>query len=355
MTVAERSFYRQLIVVTTLYILLLMLGSAGYALIEGWSWTDSLYMTVITISTVGFGEIRPLSPIGRVFTGAMIVMGISATAYTFSTVADFIVAGEFRNILWRRRMQNRIGKLTGHFIVCGYGRVGEHVVNELLENNDKLVVIELEATLGPALENLGVIPVEGNATDDASLVRAGIAQAAGICCCLPNDSDNVYVALTARSLNPNLTIISRANSHESERKLQIAGANHVINPYVTSGRRMARQLIHPNILEFMDVVMHRGEVDILIEDIGLSERSSLRDQTIAGTEIRRRIGANILAVRRPDGEIFMNPSVDFALRAGDTLITLGTPDQLDLLATEADDQRRAQARSYASRQMRRQS
>ena len=355
MTVAERSFYRQLIVVTTLYILLLTLGSAGYALIEGWSWTDSLYMTVITISTVGFGEIRPLSPIGRVFTGAMIVMGISATAYTFSTVADFIVAGEFRNILWRRRMQNRIGKLTGHFIVCGYGRVGEHVVNELLENNDKLVVIELEATLGPALENLGVIPVEGNATDDASLVQAGIAQASGICCCLPNDSDNVYVALTARSLNPNLTIISRANSHESERKLQIAGANHVINPYVTSGRRMARQLIHPNILEFMDVVMHRGEVDILIEDIGLSERSSLRDQTIEGTEIRRRIGANILAVRRPDGEIFMNPSVDFALRAGDTLIALGTPDQLDLLATEADDQRHAQARSYASRQMRRQS
>ena len=354
MTVAERSFYRQLIVVSTLYLLLLTLGSAGYSLIEGWSLTDSLYMTVITISTVGFGEIRPLSPQGRVFTGAMIVMGVGATAYTFSTVADFIVAGEFRNILWRRRMQNRIGKLTGHFIVCGYGRVGEHVVNELLSNDVKLVVVERLETLGPDLENLGVIPVEGNATDDAILIQAGIAQASGICCCLPNDSDNVYVALTARALNPELTIISRANSHESERKLQIAGVDHVINPYVTSGRRMARQLIHPNILEFMDVVMHRGEVDILIEEIGLSERSSLRDQTIAATEIRRRIGANILAVRRPDGEIFMNPSVDFALRAGDTLIALGTPDQLDLLATEADDQRRAQARSYASRQLRRQ-
>ena len=184
-----------------------------------------------------------------------------------------------------------------------------------------------------------MIPVEGNATDDAALIRAGIERASGICCCLPNDSDNVYVALTARALNPDLTIISRANIHESERKLLIAGVNHVINPYVTSGRRMARQLIHPNILEFMDVVMHRGEVDILIEDIGVSERSSLRDQTIADTEVRRRLGANILAVRRPDGETFVNPGVEFALRAGDTLIALGTPEQLDQLATEAEDRR----------------
>ena len=341
LTAAERKIYRHLLITTALYLSLLTLGSTGYLLLEGWPWTDSLYMTVITVSTVGFGEIRPLSPVGRVFTGFMIIMGVTITAYTLSTVVDFIVAGEFRNLLWRRRMQNRIGKLTGHFIVCAFGRVGEQVVNELLVNKVRLVVVETRIGLAPDMENLGVILVEGNATDDAVLIEAGIEQASGICCCLPNDSDNVYVALTARALNPNLTIISRANSHESERKLQIAGVDHVINPYVTSGRRMARQLIHPNILEFMEVVMHRGEVDILIEDIGLSERSTLRDQTIENTEIRRRIGANILAVRRPDGEIFVNPSVDFALRSGDTLIALGTPDQLDMLATEADDQRRA--------------
>ena len=339
MTVTARRLYRHLTFVIALYLLLLTLGSVGYILIEGWPWTDSIYMTVITISTVGFGEIRPLSPIGRVFTGGLIVLGVSTTAYAISTLADVIVAGEFRSLIWRKRMQNRIDKMNGHFIVCGYGRVGEQVVNELLANRVQLVVIEILATLGPDLENMGVFPVEGNATDDAALLLAGIERAAGICCCLPNDSDNVYVALTARALSPDLTIISRANSHESERKLQIAGVDHVINPYVTSGRRMARQLIHPNILEFMDVVMHRDEVDILIEDISVSERSTLRDQTIAETEVRRRIGANILAVRRPDGETFVNPGVEFALRAGDTLIALGTPEQLDLLATEAEDRK----------------
>lgn len=339
MTLTARRLYRHLVFVFTLYFLLLAIGSGGYILIEGWPWTDSVYMTVITISTVGFGEIRPLSPIGRVFTGGLIVLGVSTTAYAISTLADVIVAGEFRSLIWRKRMQNRIDKMNGHFIVCGYGRVGEQVVHELLGNRVSLVVIEILSTLGPDLENLGVIPVEGNATDDAALLRAGIERASGICCCLPNDSDNVYVALTARALNRDLTIISRANSHESERKLLIAGVNHVINPYVTSGRRMARQLIHPNILEFMDVVMHRGEVDILIEDIGISERSTLRDQTIADTEVRRRLGANILAVRRPDGETFVNPGVEFALRAGDTIIALGTPDQLDRLATEAEDRK----------------
>lgn len=344
MNVAERKFYRHLTILLVAYLLLSVIGATGYSIIEGWSWTDSLYMTVITISTVGFGEIHPLSQAGRIFTSFLIVAGVVATAYVVSTVADFIVAGEFRGHLWRKRMQDRIGKLRNHYIVCGYGRVGEQVTNELLTNAEKLVVIERQAELGPELEAINAIPVKGNATEDAVLLQAGIEKASGICCCLPNDSDNVYVALTARALNPSLTIISRANSFESERKLRIAGAHHVINPYVTSGRRMARQLIHPNILEFMDVVMHRGEVNILIEYIRLGERSQLRDKNIPATEIRRRIGANILAVRRPDGETIVNPGVELSLRAADTMIALGTPEQLDLLASEADDNRHSQTR-----------
>ena len=353
MTVAERNFYRTLITVVVIFLALLAFGSLGYMWLEGWSWTDSLYMTVITLSTVGFGEVRQLSPTGRIFTGVMIVMGVSATAYTFSTVAEFFVTGEFRRHIRRRRMQNRIRKLDAHFIICGYGRLGGQVVKEFLQADSELVAIDVQASLRTELENLGATFVEGDATDDEILLQAGIEKAIGICCCLPNDSDNVYVALAARGLNPNLTISARANSHGSERKLKSAGVDHIINPYVASGHRMARQMLSPNIVEFMDVVMPQDTVNseepgILIGDILVSERSPLVGQTLAAAEIRRTTGASILAVRRQTGQIAVNPHLDFTLEADDKLIALGTYDQLDLLATTSDDQRRIYTRVHPS-------
>lgn len=334
------NFYRRLGIVIIIFALLLIFGTLGYVWIERWPWPDAFYMTVITISTVGFGETRPLSDTGRAFTVGMIVLGVGATAYTFSTVADYIVAGEFRGILRRQRMQNRIAKLENHYIICGYGRVGSQVVQELLETGVELVVIETQPSILKELEPLGLIPVEGNASEDSALLQAGIEKAAGLCSCLPNDADNVFVALTARTLNPNLTIIARANTQENERKLRIAGADHVINPYLISGHRMARQLVHPNVVEFMDVVMRRGEVAMLIEDIRLSDESALLNRTIAEADIRKTTGANILAVQRPGGKTFVDFDEDFLLQAGDTLIALGTPAQLDQLAERADDRRR---------------
>ena len=351
MPVAERNFYRTLITVSAIFLMLLIFGSLGYMWLEGWSWTDSLYMTVITLSTVGFGEVRQLSPTGRIFTGVMIIMGVSATAYTFSTVAEFVVTGEFRRYIRRRRMQNRIGKLNAHFIICGYGRVGEQVVKELLDADSELVAVDMLASLRTDLENLGATFVQGDATDDAVLIQAGIEKAVGICCCLPNDSDNVYVALAARGLNPNLTISARANSRGSERKLKSAGVDHVINPYVASGHRMARQMLSPNIVEFMDVVMPQDTVSseepgILIGDILVSDRSTLGGQTLAAAEIRKTTGASILAVRRQTGKITVNPNLDLVLEAGDKLIALGTYDQLDRLAAAAEDQRRIYTRAH---------
>ncbi len=237
-------------------------------------------------------------------------------------------------------MQKKIKGLKDHYIICGYGHVGSQVLQELLHHNVELAVIEINPERASELEALGILPVIGNASEDATLLEAGIEHASGLCSCLPNDADNVFVTLTARTLNPNLTIISRANTHENERKLPIAGADHVINPYSISGHRMARQLVHPNVVEFMDVVMRRGQVEMRIGEILINLESDMQEKTIAENDVRRRTGANVLAVRRPGGQTYTNLNGDFSFAGGDTLIALGTPAQLDALAELADDRER---------------
>ncbi len=334
---SEVSLLRRLVVVLGLFVAIILVGTTGYMFLEGWPWTDALYMTLITISTVGFGEIRPLSERGRMFTAALIVMGVGGAAYTFSTVADYLIAGELRGILRRQRMQKRIQQMHGHYIVCGFGRMGRQVAAELVRNEPvEVVVVERSPELLEAIEQLGAFPVHGDAAADGVLEQAGIERAAGLCVCLPHDADNVFTVLSARTLNRTMTIIARANSEESERKLRIAGATHVINPYSISGRRMARQLIHPSVMEFMDVVMHQGQVEFRIEEIQVKAGSSLDGKTLEECNVRRRTGVNVLAVRRPTGEILTNLSGDFVLRPGDVLIGLGTPKQLEALSHLAE-------------------
>ncbi len=330
---------QRLIIVSSIFFGLLVLGTIGYIVLEDWPLLDAFYMTVITISTVGFGEIRAISDTGRLFTAVLIVSGVGAAAYTFSSVADYIVAGELRGVLRRQRMENRIRKLENHYIVCGYGRVGTQVAQELSHSHVETVLIDRAIERFEELEAAGILTVVGDASEDAVLIQAGIEHAAGLCTCLPDDAANVFVTLTARTLNPKLTIISRANTQENERKLRIAGADHVINPYLISGHRMARQLMHPNVVEFMDVVMRRGQVEMSIEEIRVSDASALKDKTIAQCNIRQRTGANILAVRRPGGKTFTSLGGEFVLMAGDVMIALGTPEQLEALAGVADDQR----------------
>jgi voltage-gated potassium channel len=223
-----------------------------------------------------------------------------------------------------------------HYIVCGYGRVGTQVAQELSDSQVEIVLIDRAIERFEELEAAGILTIVGDAAEDAVLVQAGIENAAGLCACLPEDADNVFVTLTARTLNPKLTIISRANTQENERKLRIAGADHVINPYSVSGHRMARQLMHPNVVEFMDVVMRRGQVEMLIEEMLVNDESAVKDKTIAESNIRQQAGANILAVRRPGGKTFTGLGGDFVLMAGDVLIALGTPDQLESLAHMTD-------------------
>lgn len=333
--IARNVLNQQLLGVLGLALALLLGGTLGYMVIERWTWSEAFFMTVITLSTVGYGEVQPLSETGEFFTVVLILLGVGAIAYTFSTVADYIVAGELRGILRKQRMMRAIEKMNDHYIVCGYGRVGQQVTEGLLEDDLDVLVIDSNEERSKDLEALGVNFLIGNAADDDVLEQSGIERAAGLCACLPKDATNVFVTLTARTLNPNLIIIARSNTPNTETKLRIAGANQVINPYLIAGRRMAAQLVHPSVTEFLDVVMRRGELELHIEEFLVSDRSDLAARTLADSRVRSETGVNVLAVRRPDGRLFIELGTDFVLNAGDTIIGLGTPQQLSDLAERA--------------------
>ena len=332
---SEFDLTRRLVNVLFLAAVLLTVGTVGYMIIERDTAWNSFFMTIITLSTVGYEEEIRLSRQGEIFTAGLIVMGVGAIAYSFSTIADYVIAGELRGILRRRRMERRINSLNGHYIICGYGRVGQQVAEGLEEERLDFVVIDNQPDVLEGLAERGINYIADDASNDNVLQQAGIERAAGLCACLPNDATNVFVTLTARQLNPGLMIISRGHVPTSASKLQTAGANHVINPYLIAGRRMAAQLRSPTVTEFLEVVMQRGELELRIEEVVVGQGSLLADKTMAESHVRRETGVNILAVRREDGRHKIDLGPEFLLCAGDALICLGTPEQLDALAERA--------------------
>ena len=332
-----RNLGNTVLAVIILLLVLLLGGTIGYVLIEGWPWRTALFMTVITISTVGYGEEIPLSTRGEYFTMALIVLGVGSAAYTFTTFTDYIIAGELRGAWRRQRMKREIEKLTDHYIICGFGPVGQQVVDGLRDSGFDVVVIDSDPVVADALETGEIDFLLGSAADDEILIEAGITRARGLASCLPHDANNVFVVLSARALNADLTIIARSNLVESAAKLRIAGADQIINPYLITGRRMAAQLVHPTLVEFLDVVMQRGELELRIEDMIIAAGSPMDGKTLAECHVRSETGANVLAVREASGTIHTNIGPDYLLRAGDTLVSLGTPEQLALLAERTVD------------------
>lgn len=327
--------------VLILFFVLISSGTIGYMLIEGWGWHDAFFMTVITLSTVGYGEVRPLTGAGESFTILLILLGVGAVAYTFSTLADYIVAGELNGFLRRQRMMREINRLRNHYIICGYGRVGQQVAQGLRANNYDVIVIDAEEELIPEFETLGLHYIIGDAANDPILQQAGIEHASGLCTCLPSDATNVFVVLSARTFNADLFIISRGNQPESEHKLRIAGANQVINPYTITGHRMAAQLLHPSVVEFLDVIMRAGDLELRIEEIRVGEDSTMNGKSLIECNVRGDTGVNVLAIRRYDNQIYTHFPADFILHTDDVLIGLGTAAQLSQLAQRAADQRHA--------------
>ena len=311
-------------------VIVIAIGVIGYRLIEGWSLLDSLFMTVTTISTVGYREVHPLSTGGTVFTIVLIIGGVGVLFYTVTTVVQYIVEGNLANILGRRRMKEKIAKLKGHIIVCGYGRVGREVARVFQEEKSPFVVIDYDKeAIAKAAED-GYLHLAGNATNDDILKEAGILHARGLVAATGSDADNVFIALSARELRPDLFITARAGAPESEAKLKRAGADRTIYPHVLGGRRLAMLALRPLVVDFIDTALESRGQELVLENIGVGPGSP-----VAGKTVREGrsccAGAVILAVKKKGGALLTSLSDDTQLDLGDELVVVGNREQLRTL------------------------
>lgn len=306
---------------------ILVVGTLGYAAVEGWPLLDSLYMTVITIATVGYREVRPLSDAGRILTIGLILAGVGGLGYSFGTIVEFMVEGHLRTMVEGRRMQKRIAELSGHYIVVGIGRVGSVVARTLAEEGVPFVVVDSCEECKSAAEEAGWLFVHGDATSEEVLRQAGVERARGLVSAVDTDADNLFIVLTARTLNPDLFIVARSTSIASESKILKSGADRVITPNVIGGRRMAAMLTRPVVADYLDVVMHGDALEYRLDAMRVSPGSELDGKTIGEAQVRDRTGAFVLAVRSGE-RINANPGAQTRFAAGDEIIALGTREQL---------------------------
>jgi voltage-gated potassium channel len=304
-------------------------GTIGYRLIERADWWDSFYMTVITLTTVGYREVFPLSRLGEVFTVVLLFAGLGLILLVAMEIGRTVLEGELREVFGQVRRSRMIESISGHEIVCGFGRMGQAVVEELRRAHRNVVVVESNAEKVQRLKAADVPVVAGDATTEAALRSAGIERARGLVACLNDDAHNVYTVLTARSLNPELFIVARAGEEGAEARIMRAGANRVVSPYRHGGMRLAHVLMKPTVVDFLDVSLGRaGELGLELQQLVLPETAPLVGKTLAEAELRRRWKVGVVAVQRGD-TIFPNPEADFAFSGGDVLVILGTRNALD--------------------------
>ena len=304
-------------------------GVIGYVVIEEWSFVDALYMTIITITTVGYAEVHPLTTAGQVFSIFLIVGGVSGALYILSIIAGYIIEGHLGTTLGRRRMERNIAKLKGHFILCGYGRVGREIARVFTEEKASFVVIDKDKESIATAEKNDHLYVLADATSDEGLKEAGIERARGLVVAVGSDADSVYITLSARGLHPDLFIEARASSSEAETKLKKAGADRIISPYNLGARRMAELALRPTVVDFIDTVVYRRGRELQMENITIKHDSALVGLTIE--ETRHRTKAAILAISRKSGKLVANPPQEETIEGGDRLIVLGTRKQLAAL------------------------
>jgi len=314
---------RHLRISVGLLVAIIAMGTFGYSFIEGWSAFDALYMTIITLSTVGYKAVHDMTPEGKLFTIFLIISGTGMIAYTLSSLLRFTLEGQLRKILGRKKLESRISKLRDHYIICGFGRIGHLICREFHSRPLPFVVVEKNSHLIERINREGFMYVDGDATDDETLQAAGIDVAKGLITAVTSDTDNVYITLTARGLNPKLFILARSGEEGSEKKLMRAGASKVISPYTIGANRMAQAILRPSVVDFIEIATASENLELQIEEITISANSVLAGKSLIDSGIRQSMGIIIVGIKQVDGHMVFNPPPHKVIEPNSVLITLG--------------------------------
>jgi voltage-gated potassium channel len=336
MVQSSKEVLKQSRIILYLAIMLILFGVGGYMILEEWSFLDSLYMTVITITTVGFREARELGREGQIFTIVLITFGVGTWAFAFTSIVRLLVEGHLKNFFSQRRMERMIGTIRNHFIVCGFGRIGSLVCRQLEQEGLPFVVIEKKPSAVDELARLDYMHIGGDATEEETLKAAGIGGARCLISVLGTDAGNVYAVLSARHLNPRLYIVCRSEDDAAEDKMLKAGANKVICPYRIGGRSLANAAARPNVVEFIEFASTRKQLELGVEEVPVPPGSPLAGQSLMSSKIRERFGVMIVACRTANEDMIFNPPANHVIKEGDVLIAMGKPDSFERLHSELD-------------------
>ncbi len=321
-------------IAVTLLLAIILLGTSGYVICEGMPVFEAFYMTLITISTVGFSEVKPLSDAGRWVTVTIIISGISLLSYTLGQIASIVIEGELRKVLGRRKLEKKIAALTDHYIICGYGRTGTVVVRELRAAGIPLVVIEQKEELIDELSRQGILYLQKNATSDETLLEAGLERAAGLVTTVNSDADGVFISLSARGIRPDIFILARASDKGNESKLLRAGASRVVCPHQLGGELMAEIIHKPTVVDFLNYAMGNNDMDLQLEEAPVGVGSPVHGKTLVESGLRRNYGVIIIAIKRQNGEMVFNPGADEVFYARDVIVVLGESAKLKAMREE---------------------
>ena len=314
---------RQTLISVIMSIALILGGSFGYMIIEDWNFFDSLYMTVITIATVGFSEIHQVSVPGRTFTLVLIFLGVGYFLYVAGGIIQILVEGRIRHVMGRHKLHRRISRLKNHYIVCGYGRIGRALTHHLTQRYLDVVVIEQSKERLPRMDEDGILYLMGEATSEEMLLKAGAKRAKGIVTAVGTDADNVFLVLIAKQINPDIFVVARASQNATKKTLQAAGADKVVSPYDLGARRMAHAILRPTVIEFLEMAFADDATDVQVEELPVSVDSTLTGVSLMESGIRQKYNLIIITIKKADGSMHFNPGAHARIEANDTVIVVG--------------------------------